>query len=144
MLYARGYAQVKTFMLQVQGLNDAWQLAEAVSFIGTDGSGRFGLQAGHEYFVTLLEPGLVQVCDTNGAWLYIAQPGAVLVFKQGTLEIACTEFMQGTDPDILLNTMEQRWQRDDLDLHAARSSIFQVEQTLARKIWQLNRQGEDV
>lgn len=131
---------MNTFRVQVQGIEEHWSADNIVSLVGSDASGRFGIQAGHEFFITCLQPGLIRLCDDNGHWFYLAQPGAVLVFEHGQLNIACTEFMRGADADQLLNQLEKNWLQQDEDLHAAKSSITQVEQTLARKLWQMNRQ----
>ncbi len=53
------------------------QIDGAHSFVATDRSGRFGLQAGHETFVTCLQPGLARYKTDDSHWHYIAQPGAL-------------------------------------------------------------------
>lgn len=131
---------MNNFRVQVQGIEEYWSADNIVSVVGSDASGRFGIQAGHEFFITSLQPGLIRLCDDKGQWFYLAQPGAVLVFEHGQLNIACTEFMRGADAEQLLNQLEKNWLQQDQDLHAAKSSILQVEQTLARKLWQMNRQ----
>jgi F-type H+-transporting ATPase subunit epsilon len=132
---------MKNFRVRVQSAQEQWSVDNIVSMVGSDASGRFGLQAEHEYFITSLQPGLIRLCDDSGHWFYLAQPGGVLVFQDGQLNIACTEFMHGDDAELLLTKLEKNWQQQDQDLHKAKSSIVQVEQTLARKLWQMNRQG---
>ncbi len=54
------------------------------SFIGEDASGSFGLQAGHARFMTILEFGLARFRTAEADWQYLALPGALLYFAQGT------------------------------------------------------------
>ena len=67
------------------------------SFVAEDASGSFGLLPGHARFMTVLEPGLARFRTDNGAWQYIALPGAVLNLAADQLVLATRYYVRGDD-----------------------------------------------
>ena len=81
------------------------QIDGAHSFVATDRSGRFGLQAGHETFVTCLQPGLARYKTDDSHWHYIAQPGATLWFHNNRLQLMTTQFVLSDSRQQLLHLL---------------------------------------
>ena len=131
-----------TFTLLLNDISQALQFDAVTSFIGRDASGSFGLQAGHEAFVTCLQPGLARFRDQQQQWHYIAQPGAVVLFRNNQLQIAATQMLVSTDRDSLVTQMDAQWRAVDQQRGSMKLNITQVEQALARKLWELNKRGE--
>lgn len=130
------------FTIILQDMSHEWHSDTALSFIGRDMSGSFGLQANHETLVTALVPGLARFrCREDQRWLFIAQPGSVVQFFGNTLRLATTQFLLSDNHDLLLRQMDAAWQAAEQTLRSTRRSYVQVEQALARKIWEISRQG---
>lgn len=132
---------MNTFTLQLNDIAQHLQLDNVCSFIGRDASGSFGLQAGHEAFMTCLEPGLARFHDAQKQWHYIAQPGAVVLFVDNVLQLSTTQLFVSDDRDSLLEQLDAQWHVADQQLGSAKRTITTVEQALARKLWEMNRQG---
>ncbi len=133
---------MQTFTLLLNDISQALQFEQVESFVARDASGSFGLQAGHESFVTCLQPGLARFRDGKGQWHYIAQPGAVVLFADNRLQLAATQMLLSDDRDALVAQMDAQWQAMDQQLGTSKLNITQVEQALARKLWEMNRRGE--
>ncbi|MGE4407274.1 MAG: F0F1 ATP synthase subunit epsilon [Pseudomonas sp.] len=76
-------------------------LADVVSFRGEDASGCFGLLAGHEDFLTMLQPSVLRWRRAGGERGYCAVPGGVLSLNQQTLRIACRNGIVGSRLELL-------------------------------------------
>lgn len=133
---------MKTFVLLLNDLTRLERIEQVISFVGRDSSGSFGLQAGHEYFVTCLQPGLARYRDAQNRWRYIAQPGAVLVFDGRTLQIATSEYLCSDDHEDVVAALERQWAEQSQLSGLMRRTRLQLEQNLARKLWEMNRRGE--
>ena len=58
---SKGGAQLmNSFKLLIYDLSQQHEFDNVSSFVGRDSSGSFGLMAGHETFVTCLQPGLAR------------------------------------------------------------------------------------
>jgi F-type H+-transporting ATPase subunit epsilon len=133
---------MKTFGLQLNDLTRLERIEQVTSFVGRDSSGSFGVQAGHEFFITCLQPGLARYRDAQDRWHYIAQPGAVLVFDGQTLQIATSEYLCSDDREGVVAALELQWAEQSQLSGLTRRTRLQLEQNLARKLWDMNRRGE--
>ena len=133
---------MNTFELILQDMTQQWHEAEARSFVATDVSGSFGIQAGHETFVTCLRPGLARFMDGSGQWQYVAQPGAVVWFADNRLYLSTAQFIISPERDRLVQHMDEEWRAAAEALGSTKRNIVQVEQALARKLWEMNKRGE--
>jgi F-type H+-transporting ATPase subunit epsilon len=129
------------FRLVVQDMNKQWDSDTVLSFIARDGSGSFGIQAHHETFVTCLRPGLARFRCVDDGWHYLAQPGAVVLFSGNELHLSTTQFILSDDRDALVNQMEAEWRAAEQALRSTKRNITQIEQALARKLWEMSRRG---
>ena len=130
---------MKTFALEVLSPAACTHVADALNFIGTDASGRFGLRARHERFITALLPGLARIQRADGTWTYLAQPGASLRFADGRLTIATRDYVLSRDHAEVLGALEQRFAREDAALASVRENLLQLEREMLRRLWQLER-----
>lgn len=75
---------------------------EARALTAQDASGSFGIRAGHEPFLTVLSPGLLQVVEAAGQSRWLAVAGGVLrVAVGGAVTIATPEALTDRDPAAL-------------------------------------------
>ena len=133
---------MRTFTCRLQALSQQWQSEGALMFIARDPSGSFALQARHETLVTCLRPGLARLRLHDESCLYIAQPGAIVVFKNNVLRLSTTQFILSEDREQLLARMEQAWQTADRGVQTTKAGYLQVEQALTRKLWEMHHRGE--
>ena len=126
-------------MLELLSPRACDRLDDVVNFVGTDASGRFGLRARHERYVTALEPGLARLQRAGGDWTYLAQPGASLHFADNRLTIAARDYVLDADHRRVLAALEQRFAAEDAALAAARENLVQLEREMLRRLWELER-----
>lgn len=135
---------MSTFTLLLHDINQQYSYDKVVSFVGRDGSGSFGIQAGHETFVTCLQPGLARFRMAENRWQYVAQPGAVILFQDNQLQLSASQLLLSDDYGSILSQMDSQWHELDQQLGSTKRNIAQVEQALARKILEMNRRGENL
>ncbi len=63
-------------------------------------------------------------------------------FHQQRLQLITTQFVVSEDRAALLSLLESDWQQAAHTRQLARRNQVQIEQALARKLWQMNRGGE--
>ena len=66
-------------------------LDDVVSFRGEDASGCFGLLAGHEDFLTVLQPTVLRWRRSSGEQGFCAVQGGVLSLRRQVLRVACRD-----------------------------------------------------
>ena len=67
------------------------ELDDVVSFRGEDASGCFGLLAGHEDFLTVLQPTVLRWRRVSGEQGFCAVQGGVLSLSRQVLRVACRD-----------------------------------------------------
>jgi len=67
------------------------ELDDVVSFRGEDASGCFGLLAGHEDFLTVLQPTVLRWRRASGEQGFCAVQGGVLSLSRQVLRVACRD-----------------------------------------------------
>lgn len=112
------------------------------SFVGEDASGAFGIQAGHERFVTCLAFGLARFRAGEGPWTYLAVPGAVLRYADGVLTVSTRRYL--TDPDFgrISAALGEVLLKEEEALGAVRDSLRRMEEAMLKRLWRLQRAGE--
>ena len=81
---------------------------------------------------------LLPVCSH---WHYIAQPGATLWFHNNRLQLMTTQFVLSDSRQQLLHLLETRWQQESETQDTTLRNVTQMEQALARRLWEMNQQG---
>ena len=109
-------------------------------FVGTDGSGRFGILPGRSPLVTALEYGLARfhVAEAD-RWRHVALPGGALSFDKGRLAIACRHFTVGDNAGALLAALADEGRREDARRADLRHNLDRFEQMLMRRLWEMER-----
>ncbi len=130
---------MNSFLLSIIDIEQQLQQDDITSFVASDDSGSFGILANHAPMVTCLRPGIARYRRQQGAWLYIAQAGAVLTFRSNHLHIATPQFLHSEDHSQLVAQMDAAWHAAAQELQQDRQHVVALEQSLARKLWQLSR-----
>jgi len=135
---------MNNFTLLLQDCSHSLQIEQISSFVATDASGSFGIQAGHETLLTCLQPGLARYKTGDGNWQYIAQPGALLWFQDNHLHLITSQFITSADRNSLLPFLDTHWQQENENRRTNLRNITQMEQALARKIREMNQRSESL
>lgn len=122
MLYAGQDAAVKTFAVELTSEETAERIDDLVSFVGSDGTGSFGILGGHEPFVTILSWGLCSLRTIDSATRhYLAVPSGVLYFAHDVLHVCARRFVRDDDPVRIVTRLTQEMRTEEAasrDLHA--------------------------
>lgn len=127
------------FTLKVYDATHEVQFDDVVSFIGTDASGRFGIQAQHTRFMTTLVFGLASFAQSTGQLNYLALPGAVAYFKNNQLSLSTRHFLIDVDLTRISVLLQEQLLAEETELRATRESLQRMEQAMLQRMWKLNR-----
>jgi len=131
---------MNTFLLHLQSGECSEKIEQVASFIGRDTSGSFGLLAGHERMMTILDFGLTRFQTSDGKWHYIALPGGVLYFLENDLFISTHRYIRSDDYNVVSAAISDTLAREEEELHAFKSSVSRMEQEMTRRLWTLRRE----
>jgi len=143
-LHARldeGPAVVKTFRLHLHDATRHERIDDVASFVGRDASGSFGIQAGHERFLTALDFGLARFRATAGGWQYLAAPGGLLYMRDGELYLSTRRYFRDADYRGISDTLARELRAEEDALRSVRQSLRQMEDEMFKKLWRLGREG---
>ena len=142
------------FTLHLHSMTAARTLAGVRSLVARDASGSFGIQAGHEDFMTALEFGLARYRTSATDWQYLALPGGILRvgtddgFVDGILRVAAGEvwlftrrYLEDSDYRRLGGEIARQLRAEEAALRETHVSLQQMEQQLLRRLWELEHRG---
>ena len=125
------------FILILRDSSSVTRIENITSFVGEDASGSFGLLPGHARFMTCLEMGLARFRRLGEDWQYLAQPGAMLYFKDNVLNICTRRYFLDTDYDRITDTLTRQLLAEEESLREVKKSLAQLEQEILRRLWRL-------
>lgn len=132
---------MKAFVLRLQDAIHAETIANVISFVGEDGSGCFGILAGHARFITTLGIGLARFRTNDDHWHYLAVPGAVLHFHAGQLTLSTHRYLLDDDYDRISRTLRQQLLAEEERLRGMKESLRQMEEAILKRLWEIGRMG---
>lgn len=130
---------MKPFTLLIQDATHSDRVDDVTSFVGYDGSGSFGLLAGHERFMTVLSWGLARFQTMDEVWHYLALPGGLLYFRQNTATISTRRFFRDDDVDRISRTLEDQLLVEEAGLRSMKQSLNRLEEEMFKRLWQMGR-----
>ncbi len=130
------------FALELHDTSQAQRFDDVSSFVGTDASGSFGLQAGHARFMTVLSFGLARFRLPHGDWRYIAMPGGIAYFSGPRLWIGTRRYLLDTDYTRISRLLREQLFAEEQELHDTKVSLRRMEEELLRRLWQLGEGGD--
>ncbi len=137
MLHAGGDAKVKDFALELCDSKTMERIEGVESFVGEDASGSFGILAGREHLVTVLTCGLCRYRTNDGRWHYVALPGGVLSFSEGTLTICTRRLLQSDDATELEKRLDAEIAAEESSRRAISDLIHTMDRELLRRMIRL-------
>ncbi|HKJ50405.1 MAG TPA: F0F1 ATP synthase subunit epsilon [Gammaproteobacteria bacterium] len=131
---------MNTFSLKLQDATRAEEIGGVSSFVGEDDSGSFGILAGHARLMTTLVIGLARYRVGDGAWQYLALPGAVLYFDRDLLTLCTRHYLQGADYLKISNALQQELLAEEEMLHSVKESLQRMEEDVLKRLWNISRE----
>jgi F-type H+-transporting ATPase subunit epsilon len=115
-------------------------IGDVASFTGEDKSGRFGLLARHERFMTALTFGLARLLLADGSREYLGFPGGLLYFVGNELRISTRRYLRDTDVERIAHALTRELLEEDRALHETRRKLHRLETEMLRRLAQLGRE----
>ncbi len=146
MLHARvdeGAGTVNTFVMHLQDATGYERIEAVESFVGTDDSGSFGVQAGHERLMTSLVFGLARYRVAGEPWQYIALPKALLYMLEGELYVSTRRYFRDPDYRRMSDALTAELRNDEDELKQVRESLRRMEEEMFKRLWELSRGRAD-
>lgn len=138
--FAAGESGVNTFTLNVFQSVGSETIAELVLLSGEDASGRFGIQARHANFMTVLSSGLVKLTFTDQHTEFLAVPGGLLHVQESVATLHTRRCWRGVDAAQMDSLLRQDLEAASRSLHNIKSNLAQIEDTMLRRLMQLERE----
>lgn len=131
---------MNTFTLHLFAADRYEQIGNVASFTGEDQSGRFGLLARHERFMTALTFGLARLLLADGSREYLGFPGGLLYFVGNELRISTRRYLRDTDVERIAHALTRELLEEDRALHETRRKLHRLETEMLRRLAQLGRE----
>jgi len=133
---------MNSFPLHLRSALQTDTIEDVVSFRGADGSGSFGLKAGHERMMSILDFGLAQFRTANDSRHYVALTGGLLYFYDGQLFISTRRYILGDDYRTVADAIQGVLATEEETMHDLKGSISRLEQEMTKRLWRLQHDGE--
>lgn len=130
---------MNTFVLHLQSGTQYERIEDAVSFVGVDGSGSFGILAGHVRMMTCLSTGLARFQKADGAWRFLALPGAVLYFAENQLYLNTRRYLHDPDYKHISAALREELLTDEEKLRGIKESLHRLEDEMLKRMWTMQR-----
>ena len=130
---------INSYRLELLSATEKREITEVVSFVGEDGSGSFGIQAGHTRLMTPLVFGLARFRCVDDDWQYLALPGGLLYFVDNRLRICTRHFLLDRDYQRISGLLRDQLLAEEESLTKVKRSLHRMEQQLMRRLWELGR-----
>jgi F-type H+-transporting ATPase subunit epsilon len=130
---------MRTYALELASATRTERVEGVSSFVGEDASGSFGILAGHGPLVACLAFGLARFRLGGGEWEYLALPGGVLHFCQGTLRILTRRYLRSRDYEQISAALRDQLAAEEQDLRTLRQSAQRLEEAMIARLWSLQR-----
>lgn len=132
---------MRTFRLTLCDATRRESFEDIASFVGEDASGSFGILAGHARLMTSLLFGLARFRRADGAWHYLAFPGALLYFVNNELSISTRRYLLDDDYERISAALQEQLLAEEEGLRVMKESLHRMEEELLRRMWEMNRAG---
>lgn len=126
---------MRTFAVELNSEDRSERIERAVAFVGSDGSGSFGILGGREPLATTLSWGLCSLRTTDdGARHYIAVPGGVLYFADDVLHICSRRFLRDDDPSSIVQRLAGEMHAEEVSTREMHLLLRDLDRELMRRL----------
>lgn len=127
--------------MELQDATHAEVVRDVTSFVGEDSSGSFGIQARHARMMASLAFGLARFRTLSSEWRYIAMPGALLYFHDGTLTLNTRHYVIDDDYRRIGRVLREKLRAEEAEFESVKDSLRRMEEEALRRLWRLGRGG---
>ena len=131
---------MSTFVMHLQDATRHERIDNVESFVGTDASGSFGVQAGHERLLTSLVFGLARYRAMGEPWQYVAVPRALLYMRDGELYLCARRYFRDADYQRMSAALAAQLREEEEQLKQVRDSLQRMEEAMLKRLWELSRE----
>jgi F-type H+-transporting ATPase subunit epsilon len=131
---------MSTFVVHLQSASQYERFDDAVSFVGEDASGSFGVLAGHARFMTVLTFGLARVRRAGAGWEYLAVPGGLLYFVGNELYLSARRYLRDADYTRISAALREQLRAEETELREVKQSLDRLEEAMLTRLWRLQRE----
>jgi F-type H+-transporting ATPase subunit epsilon len=131
---------MNTFVLHLQDATRLERVDNVESFVGTDASGSFGVQAGHERLLTSLVFGLARYRVAGEPWQYLALPRALLYMRNGELFVSARRYFRDADYRRMSGALDAQLTKEEEELKEVHNSLRRMEEAMLKRLWELSRE----
>ena len=129
------------FVLHLQSATQYESVEQVASFVGEDGSGSFGILAGHARMMTMLGFGLARFRIEGEDWQFLAVPGALVYFVEGQLYLSARHYLRDPDFERVSTVLRQQMVKEEEALRDMKQSVHRLEEEMMRRMWRMRRGG---
>jgi F-type H+-transporting ATPase subunit epsilon len=135
-LHARKDGFVRTFAIELSSQERHERIEDAISFVGADGSGSFGILAKREPLATTLSSGLCSFRTATGtdAPQYVAVPGGVLYFTGSVLHICARLYLRDNDPERIIKCLTDQIRTEEESSQSMHALLKELDRELMRRL----------
>lgn len=130
---------MKCFSLRLLAANRTECITDVCSLVCEDRSGSFGLLAGHERFMTVLEFGLARLQLEDGAREYLGFPGGLLYFTDNECRISTRHYLRDRDVTRLAQAFSRELLAEEQVWRDVRHRLQQLETDMLKRLADLER-----
>jgi F-type H+-transporting ATPase subunit epsilon len=130
---------MKYFMLKLLHATGSESIDKVTSFVGEDGSGSFGILAGHRRMMTTLVIGLSRFRTGEDDWRYLALPGALLYFDDNVLTISTRHYLVDNDYMRISQALQEQLIAEEEALRVTKESLHRMEEAILKRLWDMGR-----
>lgn len=131
---------MRGFVLHLQSGTQYERIDGVVSFVAADGSGSFGILAGHARAMSCVVTGLARFRTAGGEWYYLALPGAVLYFVRDELFVNTRHYLYDSDYKRINSALREQLLAEEDKLRAVTESLHRLEDEMLKRMWTMQRQ----
>ena len=127
------------FKLTLRDSSRSQAIDGVTSFVGEDGSGGFGIQAGHARMMTSLVFGLARFKTETGPWQYLAVPGAILYFINNELTLNTRRYLISDDYEAITQALLDTLAREEQELAAMKHNLRNIEAHILKRMLEMSK-----
>lgn len=128
---------MNTFTVHLLAADRGERIEGVTSFSGEDRSGRFGLLARHERFMTALTFGLARLNFADGRREYLGFPGGLLYFIDNKLQISTRRYLRDADMARITHALTRELLEEEQALEQTRRKLHRLEAEMLKRLVRL-------
>ena len=128
------------FKINLYGTTQNETIENAISFVGEDQSGSFGIMSNHARMMTCLKFGLAYFRNEKNEVEYLAFPGAVVYFVNNNLHISTRHYFRDKNYHEIIAKLEQQLLVEEQNISSIKGTLHRLDEMTFRRLWELERE----